>query len=160
MIDYSGKEIKYSGCPGCAYANHEFDLDCGMAYENQKFTLSHDWELPIYGFFVICPKRHVEYFSDLSTQEQNEMFNIADKTIKILKLLDVCDEFNLILEEKKNRHLHLWIMPRHQIFKDLFGDITDNIGKIFDYAIKNWKTQDNIQKINALSQRVSEEFLK
>ena len=88
------------------------------------------------------------------------MFNIADKTIKILKLLDVCDEFNLILEEKKNRHLHLWIMPRHQIFKDLFGDITDNIGKIFDYAIKNWKTQDNIQKINALSQRVSEEFLK
>ena len=160
MIDYSGKEIVYNGCPGCAYANHEFSLDCGIAYENEKFTLSHDWELPIYGFFVICPKRHVQYFTELSKDERDEMFDIADKTIKILKSLNVCDGFNLILEEKVDRHLHLWIMPRHQVFKDMVGDITDNIGKIFDYAIQNWKTRDNIQKINQLSQNLREEFLK
>lgn len=160
MIDYSGKEIIYKGCPGCAYANHEFWLDCGMAYENERFTLSHDWELPIYGFFVVCPKRHVQYFTELTKLERDEMFDIADKTIKILKDLMVCDEFNLVLEEKVDRHLHLWIMPRHKIFKDLFGDITDNIGKIFEYAIQNWKTADNIQKINQLSQNLREEFLK
>lgn len=160
MIDYSGKEIKYNGCPGCAYANHEFNLDCGMAYENESFTLSHDWELPIYGFFVVSPKRHIEYFCELSTQERNEMFDIANKTIKILKQLNVCNQFNLVLEEKADRHLHLWIMPRHQIFKNMFGDITDNIGKIFNYAIKNWKTEENIQKINTLSEQLREEFLK
>ena len=53
MISYNNKEIKYNGCPGCAYANHEFSLDCGMAFENNNFTVSQDWEFPIKGFFIV-----------------------------------------------------------------------------------------------------------
>ena len=40
MIKYANEEVKYGGCPGCAYANHEFGLPCGMAFENARFTLS------------------------------------------------------------------------------------------------------------------------
>jgi hypothetical protein len=57
MINYANKKVEFNGCPGCAYANHEFILPCGMAYENDKFTLSQDWELPIEGFFVVSSKR-------------------------------------------------------------------------------------------------------
>ena len=53
MISYNNNEIKYNGCPGCAYANHEFSLDCGMAFENNNFTVSQDWEFPIKGFFIV-----------------------------------------------------------------------------------------------------------
>ena len=65
MISYANEEIKFNGCPGCAYAKHEFELPCGMAYENNDFTLSQDWELPILGFFIVSPKRHVEKFEEL-----------------------------------------------------------------------------------------------
>lgn len=34
MINYCNEKINFNGCPACAYANHEFDLPCGMAYEN------------------------------------------------------------------------------------------------------------------------------
>lgn len=43
MISYNNKEIVFNGCPGCAYGKHEFELDCGMAYENERFTMSQDW---------------------------------------------------------------------------------------------------------------------
>lgn len=42
MISYNNKEIIFKGCPGCAYGKHEFNLECGMAYENDRFTLSQD----------------------------------------------------------------------------------------------------------------------
>ena len=44
MKNYANEMITFNGCPGCAYANHEFSLPCGMAYENDKWTLSQDWE--------------------------------------------------------------------------------------------------------------------
>ena len=40
MRDYTNREVKYKGCPGCAFAKHEFDLPCGIAYENERFTLA------------------------------------------------------------------------------------------------------------------------
>ena len=56
MKNYANEEISYNGCPGCAYAKHEFELPCGMAYENNNFTMSQDWELPIEGFYIVSPK--------------------------------------------------------------------------------------------------------
>lgn len=50
MISYENKEIEIKGCPGCAYAKHQFDVPCGIAYENERFILSQDWEVPILGF--------------------------------------------------------------------------------------------------------------
>ena len=57
MKNYANEEISYRGCPGCAYAKHEFELPCKMAYENDNFTLSQDWELPIEGFLIVSPKK-------------------------------------------------------------------------------------------------------
>lgn len=56
MIDYANNLIEFKGCPGCAYAKHEFSLPCKMAYENENFTLSQDWELPIPGFLYFLQK--------------------------------------------------------------------------------------------------------
>ncbi len=85
MINYANENVNFNGCPGCAYANHEFDLPCGMAYENNRFTLSQDWELPIPGFFVVSPKKCIEKFEQLNKEEKIEIFEIVDKTIKILR---------------------------------------------------------------------------
>ena len=46
MKNYANEEINFQGCPGCAYGNHEFELPCGMAYENENFTLSQLYRVP------------------------------------------------------------------------------------------------------------------
>ncbi len=159
MINYLNEEIEFEGCPGCAYANHEFELPCGMAYEDEKFTLSQDWELPIQGFMVLSPKRCVDKFSKLTEEEKIEMFKIVDKTIKILRNNNICDNFNVIFEEKENRHFHIWIMPRQKWMKSIVDDIIDNIGKIFEYAKLNFRTEDNYLKIKEITEIIKREFM-
>lgn len=148
ILNYKNEIIKFTGCPWCAYAKHEFSLPCGIIYENENFILSQDRELPIIGFFIISPKKHFECLNDLSTEERNEMFWIINKTIKILKKNNICDEFNVIFEEKEKRHFHVWIMPRHERMSKICNNITQNIGLIFDYAKKNFRTEDIYNKIN------------
>ena len=75
MINYAGETINFDNCPACNYAEHKFSLPCGMAYENDKFTLSQDWELPIEGFFVVSPKKHIEKFEELDKRESFEIEN-------------------------------------------------------------------------------------
>ena len=151
MINYANEIVKYEGCPGCAYAHHEFKLPCGMAYEDELFTLSQDWELPIEGFMVLSPKRCIEFFSELTEEERIKSFDLVNKTINILKENNICDRFNVIFEEKEGRHFHIWIMPRHKWMSDMFEDITDNIGEIFAYAKSNFHDQSIYNRIKEIT---------
>lgn len=158
MINYANENVDFKGCPGCAYANHEFCLPCGMAYENERFTLSQDWELPIQGFFVVSPKRCVGKFEQLSKEEKMEAFEIVDKTIKILRENNICDGFNVVFEEKEEIHFHIWIMPRHKWMSDLVGNIIGNIGQIFEYAKSNMRSVENYDAIKEITKLVKEGF--
>ena len=139
MLNYANEEIKYTGCPACAYANHEFTLPCGIAYEDEKYILSQDWVLPIKGFFILSIKKHIRRFDELTKEERNEMFDIVEKTISILRKHNICGKFDVIFEEDCG-HFHIWIMPRYDWMKDLGDNITGNINNIFEYAIIFLKT--------------------
>lgn len=158
MISYNNKEIVFNGCPGCAYGKHEFELDCGMAYENERFTMSQDWELPIKGFFIVSPKRHIEKLCELTEEERNEMFSIVDKTVNILRTNKICERFDYIFEERENRHLHVWILPRYDWMNEIGEDIIDNIGLIFKYAKENFRNIEVYEEINNITKIVKNEF--
>lgn len=160
MVNYCNQEITFEGCPGCAYAKHEFELPCGMVYENDKFTLSQDWELPIKGFMIVSPKRCIEKFSELTVDERNELFLLVDKTIKILRENNICDRFDVIFEEKENRHLHVLIMPRHKWMTELVDDIIDNVGVILKYAKDNFRNEETYKAIEDITNVLKNEFLK
>lgn len=158
MIDYSGKEINYQGCPACAYSRGEFSLPCGIAYETDKFIVSQDWELPIEGFFIISPKKHIEFFDELSKSERDEAFELAEKVINILKSYKVSDRFNVICEEKQGIHFHIWIMPRHKWMEQITDGIIKKIGVIFDYAKENLRTPEQFKKIQEITQLLKKEL--
>ena len=131
-----------------------------MAYENENFTLSQDWKLPIPGFMVLSPKRHIEKLSELTNEERNEMFEIVNKTVIIMRNYDICDRFDYVFEEKEKRHLHIWIMPRYEWIKTIDGDIINNIGKVFDYAKSNYRSKEIYEKINYITNIINNEFNK
>ena len=148
ILNYKNEIIEFIWCPWCAYAKHEFSLPCGLVYENDNFTVSQDRELPIVGFFVISPKKHVEKLNELSEQERNETFSIINTVIKIEKDNNICKDFNVIFYEKDKIHFHVRIMPRHERMSKICNNITQNIGLIFDYAKKNFRTENIYNKIN------------
>ena len=104
--------------------------------------------------FVVSPKRCVECFNELTNEERVEIFEIVNKTINILRENDICDRFDVIFEEKEQRHFHIWIMPRHKWMSDLVGDIIDHIGEVFAYAKTNFRTIDNYEKIKEITEIV------
>jgi len=160
MINCFNEEVEFDGCPGCAFANHHFELPCGMAYENENFTLAQDWELPIQGFMVLAPKKHIEKLNEFTDSERNEMFEMVNKIIIILREVKICDKFNIIFEEKENRHFHVWIMPRHDWMKKLTDDIIGNIDVIFEYAKSNFRNEENYKKINEITSIIKKDMKK
>ena len=160
MKNYKNEEIFCKGCPGCSYANHEFELPSGMTYEDDLFTLSQDWELPIPGFLILSPKRHTEFLSELTDEERNKMFEIVNNVVIILRENNISDRFGYIFEEKENRHLHVWIMPRYKWMSDINKDIIDDIGKILDYAKTNFRNEETYDRIKEVSDIVKEKLRK
>lgn len=158
IVTYDNKIIEFNSCPGCLYANHKFSLTCGIAFENENFTVSQDWELPIPGFIIVSPKRCVEKLSDMSKNERDEMFDLINFSITSLRNNNICERFNVLFEEKENRHLHVWIMPRYEWMQNVVGDIIDNIGKICDYAKENMKKDETYIEINRISNILKKEF--
>lgn len=96
MISYENKEIEIKGCPRCAYAKHQFDLPCGIAYENERFILSQDWEVPILDSLQFL-LRNILKIRRANKNERDEMFDIVDKTIKTLRENNICDRIIKIL---------------------------------------------------------------
>ncbi len=158
MISYNNKEIKYTGCPACAYAKGEFTIDCGMAYENENFTVSQDWEFPIKGFFIVSPKKHVDKLSDLTEEERSEMFSLINKVSSTLRKNNVSKNFDYINKERENVHLHFWIIPRLEWMSELGPDLMKNLGVIFDYAKANLRTEENYKEIERITEIVRKEM--
>ena len=82
------------------------------------------------------------------------------KTLKILRENKICDRFDIIFEEKENRHFHVWIMPRHEWMSEIVDDLIDNIGEVFQYAKTNFRTPNNYEEINRITEIVKNGFNK
>lgn len=158
MKDYANNEIKVNGCYGCAYANHEFSIPCGMVFENEYLTISQDWELPINGWIVLCPKHHVEKLDELTDKERDVLFKYVSLTTKYLKRLGVSEYFSVEMEERKHIHFHISVIPKHAWMKEVSGSWMDNIGAFTDYAKANLRTKQNLKNIKDTIKKLSNLF--
>ncbi len=155
MITYDKKEVKFSGCPGCAYYNHEFELSCGMAFRNENFTISQDWEVPIKGMMIIAPKRCINKLCELSNEERNELFYIVNKTMNILKENKVSETFVLIFDERKNVHFHVCIVPKLKWMNKLTNDIAGDLAKVIQYSKSTFIKDKDYREIKLISELVT-----
>ena len=145
--DLTGKKQNLNACLGCEIINENLTPFGGILYKDNEFAITQDFELPINGFIIISSVRHIEKFTELNESEQVKLINLINRTLNILRENNVAEEFNIILEEKKGIHFHIWLMPRHKWMKDKFSKILKNIKEIQEYAVKNMKTAENFNEI-------------
>ena len=146
--DLTGKEQAFNGCLGCEIVNGNLVPFGGVLFADKYFTIMQDFELPIDGFIVISSVRHIEKFTDLTSEERIDLIGLINKTLTILRENKVAEEFNVILEEKQGYHFHIWLMPRHKWMIEKYGKVLKNIKQIQDYALDNLRTKENIDKIS------------
>ena len=64
--DITGRTIEYD-CMSCDIANHKLVPPGGMIYEDDIVTLAGDVEVPLVGFIILAPKRHVTSLEELAS---------------------------------------------------------------------------------------------
>ena len=147
---FDGTIIEMDDCMGCAKAENmtNKNINQGEIIKTKNFDISQDFELPINGFIVIGSLRHVESINEMTCQEKQELITLIDVLLSALKKLNVCQQYNVIWEEKDSCHFHVWLMPRHSYLLEATGrNITKAIGDVFEFAKNNLRTEENISEI-------------
>ena len=142
LIHFSGKEYEVGDCLGCYNKNVD-----DVVFETDNYVVSQDFELPINGFIIISSKRHLKSINEMNKEEKLELIELIDVVLKAAKEIKICNEFNVIWEEKEWSHFHVWLMPRHKWMLEKFGNPTKNIKGVFEYAKENMRTEENINNI-------------
>ena len=148
--DILGNEIK-NECVGCAIANGEIQLPGGIIYDGKSIILAADPEIPIPGFLIITSKRHIQSFSELSTEEIAEIGNTIVFAERALKELNIADTVTLVQEEK-SKHFHIWIFPNQEWMKEKFGYGLQYLREINSYARQHASAEDTYKVIKVVEE--------
>ena len=104
-------------------------MDCPFCQNNQiakriiiedNYAFAFLSNIPIViGHALICPKRHVKYYEEMSEQEKNSLEKIRMNLKKALKKTFNAEGFNYAWNEEKIGgqsvpHFHLHLLPRKQ----------------------------------------------
>lgn len=149
-----GEEIEFE-CMGCDIANHKLIPPGGYVYEDEFINVSADPEIPIKGFMVLGINKHIKSINDMTEYERSIIINVLNKTIEVIKRLNIAKEV-LIIQEEKSGHFHIWIVPIHEWMKT-FGKSVVNIKEIIKYSKENFNEEKKIELLKAIED-IKKEF--
>ena len=130
-IDVLGNEFEVN-CMGCDVANHKLIPPGGYIYDDGFITVAADPEIPIIGFIVLGISKHIRSMNELSKEERTNVTEVLNRSIAVLKELNLANEVYLIQEETAS-HFHIWIVPVHDWMKGIGKGII-HMSKYIDYA--------------------------
>lgn len=154
-VDILGNTWNYE-CMGCSISNKELIPPGDIIYDGKYCYLASDPEIPIPGFLIISSKKHIRSFSKLDKEERYEVIDVLSKTEKILKELNISNEFTIVQEERSN-HFHIWIFPYYDWMGEKFGKGITYLRDISSYAKEN-SDSDNIKQVLKVVEDVRNKF--
>jgi diadenosine tetraphosphate (Ap4A) HIT family hydrolase len=128
------------GCIGCAIGRGEMIPPGGVIAENRSFYMHQDPEIPIPGFLIIAPRKHVHAIVDLTADEYADFSSLLQSGRKLLTRLPDIRSVTVIQEEHSS-HFHLWLFPWYDWMVEKYGKRSlSHIRPIMDYAKTMLKT--------------------
>lgn len=157
MIDFLGNEYYYE-CAGCDISNKIITPPGGIIYEDDSFIVGSDPDIPLEGFLVVTAKRHINSITDLKKEEQYKLMDIVNKSISVLKKLNVTKKV-IVLQEERSKHFHMWIFPNNDWMVKKFGQGASYIRDICDYMKEN-ASDEYIEQVLETIKKIKENYHK
>lgn len=115
--------MKRKDCIFCDIASRE------VIYENDLFYSNWDLFPVSKGHALITPKRHIKSFFDLKESDLLQLYQLINKTKKLLDKKYTPDGYNIGINDgeaagRTIHHLHIHLIPRYR------GDVKDPRGGI------------------------------
>ena len=148
--DFLGQRWEFD-CMGCALADGSLKVPGGSIYQGRYCILIPDPEIPIPGFFILQPLRHVNSFCELTSSERQEVGTVLAAAEHALKSLHIVTELTLVQEER-SRHLHIWIFPMQPWMVEKFGHSISALREIAAFAKAHNSSEVTSKVLAAASQ--------
>lgn len=155
-INIFGEEIEFN-CMGCDIAEHRLIPPGGYVYEDDFINVSADPEIPIKGFMVLGINKHIKSINDMTNYERNSIISVLNKTVEIIKKVNISKEV-LIIQEERSSHFHIWIVPISDWMKK-FGNSVINIKGMINYSKENFNEEQKKELLKAIED-IKNEFKK
>lgn len=155
-INIFGEEIEFN-CMGCDIAEHKLIPPGGYVYEDDFINVSADPEIPIKGFMVLGINKHIKSINDMTNYERNSIISVLNKTVEIIKKVNISKEV-LIIQEERSSHFHIWIVPISDWMKK-FGNSVINIKEMINYSKENFNEEQKKELLKAIED-IKNEFKK
>ena len=142
------QNLEIKDCLGCHLVQTGVFQD-GLIAQTNTMQLSLDLELAYPGMMILSPKRHVEYFDELTANEQKDWNKLLVLATKTLRQDSACTRIAYFFRSFTGYHIHLVIIPiwknggyqnDQSILSDLITDCKklrkENIQKVLSYKDK------------------------
>lgn len=86
----------------------------GIIYADEHVILTHNLDVKIPGYLLLFPRRHVEFYHDLSSLECDKISLLMKKCSKILSGLDGVERMYIVSLGEETRHVHFHLFPRYK----------------------------------------------
>ncbi len=134
----------------CLFCSEEIEKSLVHEGENWKVILN------IYqnylGRQLMILKRHAEDVFELSKEEREELWELTERTVKILTKLFKPDMFNYAIFGNDIRHLHVHVIPRYKSERTFEGKkfVDNNWGKNYSPYAKERLPPEMFEKLRIL----------
>jgi len=127
--------------------------------KTDNFTVAQDREVPIAGFFILSPNRHVDAIDEFTEEEMIEFVHLLAKVRTWMReALDIQDVY-LFQNEDTSHNFHLRIFPRHERMEKLWRKI-QSVRPIMDRATEHMSDQEHCNHVKECAKRMRTYFKK
>jgi diadenosine tetraphosphate (Ap4A) HIT family hydrolase len=140
-------ETRALECLSCAIAQNTVEIRGGSVIRSAFFDVHQDFEIPIPGFMILTSLRHLQSVSEFTDEESAEFMQVLRAIRDLQREVLGIDTVYLHQEEDTSHHFHLWLFPRHE-WMNAMGRKAESMRPIMEYARKELKTEENLQKLD------------
>lgn len=132
-------------CAGCIVLDNTKFKE-GRIYQTKLWDISQDFEIAYPGMIVLSPLRHVSNYTELTSQEQQELNTLLIHSKKAIVKIFNCEKLAYTFYEKPNGHIHFVIIPLHGLveIKDKYSVLGELIAKSEELK----SNKDNMLNVN------------
>jgi diadenosine tetraphosphate (Ap4A) HIT family hydrolase len=154
ITNYKGG-VKKISCLACAREKSEINL--GDIVKSAHFDAHQDYEVPIPGFIIISSRRHFKSVDEFTEKEQKDFIKFLFRLRSAMRQVLGIRVVHIFHREDTAHHFHFCLMPRYGWMKK-FGEKIESARPIVEFAKKNLKAKNNINKVDKATRKLKQFF--
>lgn len=148
----------FNGCIACDIISGKKEIPGGSLLQTQYFDIHQDFAVPIPGFLIIVPLRHVNSIEEFSDEEAAE-FGVLLKRMRVALSSSLGISLVHLLQDENSPHFHLAMLPLYEWMKEQFGEKVQSTRPIMDYAKAELNTPEHWAEIIQQSKAIQHHLL-